>query len=146
MKRLTIEAIQSQKPREIVTGLIHYSFVESPLLFAQALFNYLLIRVKIIDEFEELLRSPIIMIDEINYQGWTSGDCDDAAMLSASILASAGALTRFRAIEPQPDGSYRHVLCEFSFPRLDNWNVFDLTVGYNQVRIGSDSIVMDIVS
>lgn len=146
MRRLTIEAIQFQAPRNIAVELISRDFVENPELFAIALYNWLGIRVRVMDEFEELLRSPIVMIDEIERKGMTFGDCDCLAMLSAAILGSAGALVRFRAVEPRADGSYGHVLTEYKFPRSAEWTVFDLTVPANGVTIGNDSLTLEVIS
>lgn len=146
MKRLTVEAIQSQKPRDIVIGLFNWQYIENPEMFAMALYNWLKARLVIIDEFEELLQSPNILINQIQATGRAFGDCDDTAMLAASILASAGALVRFRAIEPAPDGSFGHVLTEYRFPRTDTWRVFDLTVPGNLVDTGGESVTMDIIS
>lgn len=38
----------------------------------------------------ELIKSPGVMVDEINHQGWTGGDCDDFASLSYTLLKSVG--------------------------------------------------------
>lgn len=147
MKRLTIEAIQSQRPREIIVSLIHHSYVQNPDLLAAALDHWLRLRFTVIDEFEELLRSPIVCLDEIELLGRTSGDCDDAAMLSAALLGSAGALINFRCIEIQPDGSYGHVLTQYKFPRRLEWQPFDITVPVSANIVAKQSdLVYDIIS
>jgi hypothetical protein len=146
MRRLTIEAIQSQKPRQIALEQMHYSYAANTRALVQALFNWLLVRVTIIDEYEELLISPLIMISEIEKNGRTGGDCDDVAMLSASLLGSVGAAVRFRAVQELDDGSFAHVFTEYKFPRDKDFSIFDLTIGYNQIRIDYGSITMDVIS
>ncbi len=147
MKRLTIEAIQSQLPRDIVVSLIHHSYVHNPDLLVAALDHWLRLRFTIIDEFEELLRGPLLCLQEIELLGRTSGDCDDAAMLGAALLGSSGALIRFRCIEPQADGSFSHVLAQYKYPRRAEWSNFDITVAPGAIIFtGPGDLVYDIVS
>jgi len=143
---VTIEAIQSQAPRAVAVELIRAEYVADPELFVRALMNWLLITVTIFDEFEELLISPIIMLDEIERRGSTFGDCDDVAMLGASILASAGALCRLTACFPQDDGSYGHVIVQYKFPRQEDFRDFDPTIGYNWGAYPADTLSVDIIS
>jgi transglutaminase-like putative cysteine protease len=102
--------------------------------------------VTIVDEFEELLISPIVMISEIVQLGQTAGDCDDIAMLSASILSSIGAQTRLQARFRQPDGSFAHVFCQFQFPYDSGWSDFDPTIGYMPTVYTGETLTEDIVS
>ena len=128
MKRLAIEAIHSQLPRHIALDIIELDCSRDPVRFARALEAWLRLRVKIIDEFEEVLISPRVMISEIWKRGYTAGDCDDVAMLAASILASAGAECRFVAVGEMADGSFSHVFTQYRFPNWDSWHSFDITV------------------
>ena len=38
----------------------------------------------------ELIKAPWVMVDEINKQGWTAGDCDDFASLAYTLLRNVG--------------------------------------------------------
>jgi transglutaminase-like putative cysteine protease len=146
MKRLTIEAIHSQAPRQVALELIRGAHVADPSLFVDALRNWLLIHVDVIDEFEELLISPVLMLDDIDKNGRTGGDCDDIAMLAASILSSIGALTRFAACFPQSDGSYAHVFVQYKFPRDADFQDFDATIGYETPVYPADVLTVDVIS
>jgi hypothetical protein len=130
MKRLIIEAIHSQFPRQAAIELIQSSFVPYPEIFVSALRIWIEKYVTIIDEFEELLISPIYMIQKIMVSGQAFGDCDDVAMLSASILASIGARVRLLAVFPQEDGSFAHVITQYSFERDSEWKDFDGTIPF----------------
>jgi len=47
----------------------------------------------------ELLRTPVYMLNRINAVGRIQADCDDAALLGASLLSSVGVPCRFVAVE-----------------------------------------------
>lgn len=128
MRRLTIEAIHSQLPRHIALDILQLDCSGDPARFVRALESWLRLRVTIIDEFEELLISPKIMIQQIWDKGRSAGDCDDLAMLSAAILASAGAETRFIAVGELTDGSFSHVFTQYRFPNWNDWQSFDITI------------------
>lgn len=147
MRRLTIEAIQTQIPRQKALDLMRGFMPADPGVFADVLRNWFLIVVGIVDEFEEVLISPLAMLREIAEKGNTFGDCDDAAMLAAAMLASVGASVRFAAVNRNPDGSYAHVFCQYRFPRADDWIDFDPTLGYDRPQYDeTDMVTMDIVS
>ena len=96
MKRLTVEAIQSQIPRSLSLDLIGDGSARNPDVFIGILKRWILLHVVIVDEFEEVI-SPLVMINEIAETGRSAGDCDDIAMLAASLIASIGAQVRFEA-------------------------------------------------
>jgi len=146
MRRLVVEAIQSQVPRQLALNLIGFGSVRNPSVFVDILKRWILMHVTIVDEFEELLISPIVMISEIVQLGQTAGDCDDIAMLSASILSSIGAQTRLQARFRQPDGSFAHVFCQFQFPYDSGWSDFDPTIGYIPTVYTGETLTEDIVS
>lgn len=146
MSRLVIEAIQSQIPRSVAENLLGTGTIRNPDTFVAILKRWLLTYVTIVDEFEELLISPMVMIDSINSRGQAFGDCDDIAMLAASILASIGALTRFQARFRQPDGSFAHVFCQYKFPYDPEWSDFDPTIGYIQTQYSGETLIQDIIS
>jgi transglutaminase-like putative cysteine protease len=145
MKRLTIEAIHSQAPRHAALDLIRSDHVSDPKIFAAVLYNWIRTVVIIVDEFEELLISPLIMLEQIRDIGATSGDCDDVAMLAASMLASMGAEVRLVACFPQSDGSYAHVLTRYRFPREENFTDFDATILFPPAY-PEDVLSIDIIS
>jgi hypothetical protein len=146
MRRLVVEAIQSQVPRQLALTLIGFGSVRNPSVFVDILKRWVLMHVTIVDEFEELLISPIVMISEIVQLGKSAGDCDDIAMLSAAILSSIGAQTRLQARFRQSDGSYAHVFCQYMFPYDQGWSDFDPTIGYIPTSYTGETLTEDIIS
>ena len=100
----------------------------------------------IVDEFEEVCISPLVMINEIAETGRSAGDCDDIAMLAASLIAGIGAQVRFEARFPQPDGSFGHVFCQYKFPEQDDFADFDPTIGYMKTDYNGPVLREDVVS
>jgi hypothetical protein len=145
MKRIVIEAIHSQIPRQAAINLIQSSHVPDPELFVACLRNWIEKHVTIVDEFEELLISPSAMIAQVSHIGQTFGDCDDVAMLSAAILASIGARVRLLAVFPQQDGSYAHVISQYAFGRDEDWHDFDGTISFVP-RYPADVLALEIIS
>jgi len=145
MKRLTIQALQSQPIRKQAESLVYYDLASNPHDFARIVSGWIRRHIVIVDEFEEYLQSPIILVDEIREQGRAFGDCDDVAMLGAALLGSLGAFVRFRAIDEQTDGSFGHVFTEFAFPRDQQYYPFDPTINCLPVWEGN-SITVDIIS
>ena len=126
-------------------NLISGEAAEDPEMFAALLKRFIRMHVTIVDEFEELLISPVILLNEIWRKGRSAGDCDDIAMLAASVLASVGAQVNFKAVFPQPDGSYAHVIIEYCFPRQGVWKDFDATIPGDPVY-PPDFLIEEIVS
>lgn len=146
MRRLTIEAIHSQAPRYKAVELMRVEWVTEPEMFVNAILNWMLTHIDIVDEFEELLISPLVMIREIDSAGRTAGDCDDCAMLAAALLASVGAMVQLVACFPQPDETYAHVFTRYKFPRQSEWMDFDATIGYTRPVYPADVLTVDIIS
>lgn len=58
----------------------------------------------------ELLQDPVMVIDQIENQGFASGDCDDMALLIATMLLSIGHNPKFRCVRYESkSGSYNHI-------------------------------------
>jgi hypothetical protein len=145
MAVLTRRAIESQAPRRILGTLLRGTVRDYQMIVA-ALLQWILIHVDIVDEFEETLVSPTVMIHEIEIQGTTRGDCDDVAMLGAAILAAAGAWIEFLAIGEQEDGSFSHVLIRYQFPNQDEALLFDPTCGYNLPIVKGNFLTQELSS
>lgn len=58
----------------------------------------------------ELIKSPGVMVDEINAQGWSGGDCDDFASLSYTLLRSVGIPAELAVVWYDNEASPRHIL------------------------------------
>lgn len=65
--------------------------------------------------------------------GTPSGDCDDKAVLLASLLLSVGHIPRFVLTNNIPDGKYVHIYCEVKHPKEQSWIALETT---EQVELG----------
>lgn len=73
----------------------------------------------------ELLKSPHVMLNEWRLSGFAYGDCDDAAILSASVAMAMGLRVRWVLLGFTPSGPYRHVFAEAC--ERGRWVDFDVT-------------------
>ena len=110
--------------------------------FVWGLKNFFLRNFRFVDEPDEMIAAPGAHIRAINETGNAWGDCDDAAVLAASLMYSVGFAVRFRAILEQPDGSFGHVFAEYKAPDSMLWLVFDPSVPYRPTY--NASLVMDV--
>lgn len=77
----------------------------------------------------ELLRDPEGAVRRINARGFTQGDCDEAAMLAASLGMANGIPARFRALSFGPAAPYSHVIADLLGPGGE-WYPLDVTKPY----------------
>lgn len=94
----------------------------------------------IVNEAEELLHTPLRQLREIALHGRVFGDCDDASLLSASLLAVLGIPARFAAIRLSGQTRYRHVFVEYHaggrWRRLDaTQDLLSLPAGTEFLRV-----------
>jgi transglutaminase-like putative cysteine protease len=73
----------------------------------------------------ELLKSPEVMLQESDLQGEAAGDCDDAAILGASVALASGYRVRWVVLGFQRGGPYGHVYAEANDGH--GWQDFDVT-------------------
>ena len=78
-------------------------------------------------EAEDFFVHPYLMIKDYTERGFAAGDCDDMAVLVASMLLSVGLTPRFLlwAQEPDSPNSYTHITTAlytpaYRFPNLEN--------------------------
>lgn len=75
----------------------------------------------------ELLRDPAGSIERIRERGFTQGDCDEAAMLAASLGMANGIPAQFRALAfGTPTAPYSHVVCDLQTDG-GKWVPLDIT-------------------
>lgn len=83
----------------------------------------------------ELLQCPLMMMDRINEQGFCHGDCDDMALLIATLIIAVGGEPVFRAVRYKDEyDHYNHIYVVV----IDN-NINDN--GYQRLAI--DAIMKD---
>lgn len=73
----------------------------------------------------EFIKSPGVMLQEIELHGRTEGDCDDAAILGAAIALASGYPVRWVVLGFQPGGPYGHIYAEAWDGQ--GWQDFDIT-------------------
>lgn len=76
----------------------------------------------------ELLRTPDALLDDIARGGYTSGDCDDAAVLGAALGRAAGLPARFVVFGwAGSEGPFTHVFAELGAGPGSRWIDLDVT-------------------
>lgn len=75
----------------------------------------------------ELLKSPAVMLEEWAQHGEVSGDCDDAAILGASVALASGYRVRWVVLGFIRGGPLAHVYAEAWDRRALRWQDFDVT-------------------
>ena len=73
----------------------------------------------------ELLKSPQVMLAEWEQHGEAVGDCDDAAILGASVALAAGYRVRWVLLGFKPGGPFGHIYAEAL--EAGRWQDFDIT-------------------
>lgn len=112
----------------------------------RGLATYFVRHFRLIDEADEMITAPGALVRAIQSSGFAWGDCDDAALLAGALLYSVGFGVRFRAVLPQPDGSFGHVWIEYKTPNAGElWRVFDPTVGFTpRLAPGEESLLVTV--
>ncbi len=75
----------------------------------------------------ELLKSPAYMLGEWDRTGRITGDCDDAAILGASVALASGYRVRWVLLGFEKGRPFKHVFAEASPTGRDPWTDFDVT-------------------
>lgn len=96
----------------------------------------------LIDEPEELLIDPSLMLSQLETEGRIYGDCDDSSMFVASLLYIIGIPVRFKAIQSNPDGSFNHVFTEYNIG--GRWIPIDPTIYGIPVYAKGDCVTQEV--
>lgn len=136
MRDLTLQAVQESETRDCAINISRAASVCGQGETILAIREFVRTRMQLVADPGELLIHPVRMIREIYSRGFVAGDCDDAAVLVAALLASIGFQVRFRAILPRGDGSFQHVFAEVYRPAPHSeWVPIDPTVTYFSRRL-----------
>lgn len=95
------------------------------------------------DEREEVLRTPLFMVNDLETIGKFEGDCDDISILTAAVCTLFGYRARFVAIRYDPSVDYiQHVFVQ----AMDSygWRVLDLTVPIGTKLSAIEIMVQDV--
>jgi len=77
----------------------------------------------------ELLKDPQRLCEEILARGYARGDCDDIAVLIATMAMQVGRDARLVAVGFGETGQYSHVFASVLDPRSEEWIVCDPVAG-----------------
>lgn len=77
----------------------------------------------------ELLKDPQRLCEEILAKGYARGDCDDIAVLMATMAMQVGRDAQFVCVGFGARGSYSHVFTRVQDPRSKQWIVCDPVAG-----------------
>lgn len=79
----------------------------------------------------ELLKDPQRLCEEILSRGYARGDCDDIAVLMATMALQVGRHAQFVVAGFGGPGSFSHVFARVQDPRSKQWIVCDPVAGSN---------------
>jgi hypothetical protein len=99
----------------------------------------------------ELLQDPVMLIEKLEKYGYAQGDCDDMALLIATLLLSTGHSPIYRAVRYKaPSGPFNHIyviLYERNYPGKPERVVLDAILKNKPIgseinhRSGEDFII-----
>ena len=126
LRQFVVQSQTSELAHAAVQDALALTPEKSPQAEAAALLAWVRSRYRYtLDPVEvELVRDPRYLLRQIQTQGMFYGDCDDASVLLAALLETAGYPTRF-VVQGDAGDSFAHVLVEVD---LDGaWTAADLT-------------------
>ena len=126
LRQFVTQAQTSELAHAAVQDALALTPEKSPQAEAAALLAWVRARYRYtLDPVEvELVRDPRYLLRQIQTQGMFYGDCDDASVLVAALLETAGYPTRF-VVQGDTGDSFAHVLVEVD---LDGaWTAVDPT-------------------
>jgi hypothetical protein len=102
MKKLAREFSRHDLVKRLATNIIHYNNIPSHhyLDEARAIGEFVKKHIRYVKDpvGTESLQAPDMMIRMMKDVGYAMGDCDDMALLTASLLMSVGIKSKFRAV------------------------------------------------
>jgi transglutaminase-like putative cysteine protease len=132
-------------PREVALQIAQGIYATDAQDFARGIERYVQARLRIVDEFDELLIDPVVLLQQMESPGFDrpAGDCDDAATVIATLLLALGIPARFKAIlRDRIEGHYRHVFAEYK--QNGAWVPVDPTLPFYPVYAPGDFIIEEI--
>lgn len=108
MRQLVAEALASDLLVATADHIVYST--ANPWEAAQLIRSWLAEHVRFTtDPMDELLRSPVSMLRDIEDAGQAEGDCDDVAMLGAALGKAEGFPAWFHLVGFTPSGPFSHV-------------------------------------
>lgn len=119
----------SEKLRMIAVDIVRSLYCSGPEDYIRAVDTFCRQWVMLIHEPDEILVTPLRMLEDIE-AGRAAGDCDDVSMLAAALLTALGIACRFKAVFPSAEGHYQHVFAEYRLGEGLPWLPMDLTINH----------------
>lgn len=139
MARLVREGATDPLVRETASQIVAGVDGRNPVAQASAIRSWLAGHFQFLRDplGAELLHTPRLMLTRIMQSGTVRADCDDAAILGASLARSIGLRTRFVVVGfLASNAPFRHVWAEASAssgPQAGQWVEFDVTRQAQQI-------------
>lgn len=113
MKKIARQRSGDPKIRKLALNILHDYGIGSMQYIqeAKAIGDYIKSKVRYVRDPDgiEYLQDPLDLVTHIQ-QGIAQGDCDDMALLTATLLLSVGHRPFFRAVRyHQPVGNFNHI-------------------------------------
>lgn len=130
MSRVAAEAIRDpaivQRAADIVRDVDgHNASAQIPVLRAWLAANVRFVADPLIDG--DVIRTPALLLMQLDKVGVMQGDCDDVATLAATLGQAVGIPARFVTLAfIEPNAPYSHVFCELQ-DQHGQWHELDVT-------------------
>lgn len=139
MARLARQANLNPLLRQTALSLVGGPFSSDTVGFCRSVEEYLRALVVLVDEPEELIQTPVFMLQTIARDRITYGDCDDVATLGAALVTALGIQCRFVALRPRGSPVYVHVFvecnCNGRIVRIDPTITRGRVIGHGDERM-----------
>ena len=112
--------------RQTAVGLSAPPLATSPAEFLEAVDQFCRQYVVVVDEAEEMLFAPELMLAQIQQNGRAFGDCDDVTDLGLSLMSTMGIECRLVGFQPGGMDRFSHVFGECFIG--GQWVRFDPTI------------------
>jgi hypothetical protein len=114
MTKMAREGSRHPLIRRLATNILNHDRIPSHhyLEEARAIGTFVQKNVRYVKDIAgvETIHSPDMMIRQMSDVGYFSADCDDMALLIASMLLSIGIVPKYRAVRYRaPNGAYNHI-------------------------------------
>jgi hypothetical protein len=114
MKKMAREFSRHDLVKRLATNILHYNNIPSHhyLDESRAIGEFVKKHIRYVKDpvGTESLQAPDMMIRMMQDVGYSMGDCDDMALLTAALLMSVGIRPRFRAVRyKEGEGNFNHI-------------------------------------
>jgi hypothetical protein len=143
MKKMAREYSRHDLVKRLATNILHFNNIPSHhyLSEARAIGEFVKGHIRYVKDpvGTESLQAPDMMIRMMKDVGYSMGDCDDMALLIASLLMSVGIRPHFRAVKYRQDSpNYNHI-----YVVVYENNIADTSNPGPVRRLAIDAIVKD---